>query len=142
MSNYENINTEYSTYNALGRQAMIFGVPVVGLAVSGFVLVMATMLAMPFLNGRALLILALLIPIFIGLRTVCETDDQALRIYAYEIKWFFRKRNAKMFNNTTTIIPTKYGRQNSDFQRFFQQDVQSAARAFRLTAANLPTRYQ
>ncbi|EMU4237354.1 hypothetical protein DZJ14_05680 [Neisseria gonorrhoeae] len=142
MSNYENINTEYATYNALGRQAMIFGVPVVGLAASGFVLVMATMLAMPFLNGRALLILALLIPIFIGLRTVCETDDQALRIYAYEIKWFFRKRNAKIFNNTTTIIPTKYGRQNSDFQRFFQQDVQAAARTFRLTAANLPTRYQ
>ena len=142
MSNYENINTEYATYNALGRQAMIFGVPVVGLAVSGFVLVMATMLAMPFLQGRALLILALLIPIFIGLRTVCETDDQALRIYAYEIKWFFRKKNTKMFNNTTTVIPTKYGRQNSDFQRFFQQDVQSATRAFRLTATNLPTRYQ
>lgn len=142
MSNYENINTEYATYNALGRQAMIFGVPVVGLAVSGFVLVMATMLAMPFLQGRALLILALLIPIFIGLRTVCETDDQALRIYAYEIKWFFRKKNTKMFNNTTTVIPTKYGRQNSDFQRFFQQDVQSATRAFRFTAANLPTRYQ
>ena len=121
---------------------MIFGVPVVGLAVSGFVLVMATMLAMPFLQGRALLILALLIPIFIGLRTVCETDDQALRIYAYEIKWFFRKKNTKMFNNTTTVIPTKYGRQNSDFQRFFQQDVQSATRAFRFTAANLPTRYQ
>ena len=142
MSNYENINTEYATYNALGRQAMIFGVPVVGLAVSGFVLVMATMLAMPFLQGRALLILALLIPNFIGLRTVCETDDQALRIYAYEIKWFFRKKNTKMFNNTTTVIPTKYGRQNSDFQRFFQQDVQSATRAFRFTAANLPTRYQ
>ena len=142
MSNYENINTEYATYNALGRQAMIFGVPVVGLAVSGFVLVMATMLAMPFLQGRALLILALLIPIFIGLRTVCETDDQALRIYAYEIKWFFRKKNTKMFNNTTTVIPTKYGRQNSVFQRFFQQDVQSATRAFRFTAANLPTRYQ
>ncbi|WII91910.1 VirB3 family type IV secretion system protein [Kingella negevensis] len=142
MSDYENINTEYATYNALGRQAMIMGVPVVALAMSSFVLVMATMLAMPFLQGRALLILALLIPIFIGLRTVCETDDQALRIYVYEIKWFFRKRNAKMFNNTTTVIPTKYGRQNSDYQRFFQQDIQSAASAFRLTAANLPTRYQ
>ncbi|MDK4696335.1 VirB3 family type IV secretion system protein [Kingella negevensis] len=142
MSDYENINTEYATYNALGRQAMIMGVPVVALAMSSFVLVMATMLAMPFLQGRALLRLALLIPIFIGLRTVCETDDQALRIYAYEIKWFFRKRNAKIFNNTTTVIPTKYGRQNSDYQRFFQQDIQSAASAFRLTAANLPTRYQ
>ena len=141
MSNYENINTEQPTFNALNRQAMIFGVPVVGLAVSGFVLVMATMLAMPFLGGRALLILALLIPIFIGLRTVCETDDQALRIYAYEIKWFFRKRNTKMFNGTTTVLPTKFGRQNSDFQRFFQQDIQSAACTFRFTDTDLPTRY-
>lgn len=33
----------------------------------------------------------------------------------------FQKRNAKIFNNTTTIIPTKYGRQNSDFQRFFSK---------------------
>lgn len=32
MSNYENINTEQPTFNALNRQAMIFGVPVVGLA--------------------------------------------------------------------------------------------------------------
>lgn len=138
----ENINTEYPTFNGLNRQAMIWGVPLMPLAVCGFVLMMLTMIAMPFLaNGKALLLLGLLIPIFFGLKSISANDDQAIKIYQEEIKWFLRRKNASFFGGTLTIVSTKYGRQQSDFQRFLAQYSEQATSPCRISAADLPTRY-
>ncbi|MGB4882424.1 MAG: VirB3 family type IV secretion system protein [Neisseria sp.] len=142
MKEKEDINTEQPTYNALGRSAMFFGVPILALAVCGFVGVLGTLLAMPFLEGRALFILLLPIPFILFLRTISATDDSAFRIVSLELKWFLRKANGKLFNGTNTVLATKYGRQRSDYQRFFEQGPEGAASSIRLSAENLPTRHK
>ncbi|WP_230340290.1 hypothetical protein [Paralysiella testudinis] len=50
----EDIHTEQMTFNGLARQAMVIGVPLPALAICGFTGVMASMVAMPFLEGSAL----------------------------------------------------------------------------------------
>lgn len=139
---HEDINTAQATFNGLSRQAMVFGIPLPALAVSLFIGVMVTMATLPFLQGRALFFLLLPLPFLAFLHTICANDDQALRIYLYELKYFLRRRNAKLFNGTNTILATKFGRQHSDYQRFFAQRAEKPARAVGFSAENLPTRYK
>ena len=57
MDEYEqDIDTEYPTFNALNRKAMLFGVPLMELVTCSFVLVLLTAITLPFLHGRALFI--------------------------------------------------------------------------------------
>lgn len=136
------IETEYPTFNGLNRQAMIWGVPLIPFMVCFFVLMMLFMMAMTFLGGKSLFILLLVIPIFLALRSISANDDQAFKIYSIEIKWYLRRQHAELFNGTTTIVSTKYGRQTSDYQRFFQQNFQETSRPIGISTENLPTRYQ
>ena len=138
----EDIHTEQPTFNGMNRQAMVLGIPLPALAVCGLSGVMLMLVTLPFLEGRALFFLLLPLPVLFFFRTVCANDDQALRIYMYELKYFLRRRNAKMFNGTNTILATKFGRQQSDYQRFFEQRAQSATGTVGFSAENLPTRYQ
>ena len=137
----ENIHTEQFTYGGMARQAMFIGVPLPSLAVCGFIGMVATFVAMPFLQGSALFFLLLPLPIVLFLRTICATDDQALRIYLFELKWFMHKKNSKLFNGTLTILSTKFGRELSDYQRFFEQNPAKAAGPVRFSTENLPTRH-
>lgn len=136
------INTEYPTFNGLNRQAMIWGVPLIPFMVCFFVLMMLFMLSMTFMGGKALFILLMVIPVFLALRNISANDDQAFKIYGLEIKWFLRRQHTELFNGATTIVSTKYGRQPSDFQRFFQQSIQKNSRPIGISAESLPTRYQ
>jgi len=138
----ETIDTDQLTFNGLARQAMVIGVPITALAVCGFVGVMAVMIAMPFLHGKALLFILLPAPIIAFIHTACKNDDQALRIILYECKWFLRRRNSKLFNNTTTILSTKYGRQIDDYQRFFDQCIKKSTSRRRFSTEDLPTRHK
>lgn len=140
MTQTENINTQQLTFNGLSRQAMVIGVPLPALAVCGFVGVMATLLAMPILEGSALFFLLLPLPAVAFMHTICKNDDQALRVILAECRWFLRRRNARLFNNTTTILAIKFGRQQSDYQRFIEESTGRSARIPRLSAENLPTR--
>ena len=81
-------------------------------------------------------------PVLAFLYTISKHDDQALRVYFYETKYFLRRRNAKMFNGTNTILATKFGRQQSDYQRFFEQRSKSATGTVGFSTENLPTRYK
>ena len=138
----EDIHTEQATFNGLSRQAMLWGIPLPAVVACIFVGMMTAMLSMPFLQGKALFFLLLPFPILAFLRTICVNDDQALRIYFYETKYFLRRRNAKMFNGTNTILATKFGRQQSDYQRFFEQRSKSATGTVGFSTENLPTRYK
>ena len=138
----EDIHTEQFTFNGMGRKAMVFGIPLPALAISGFIGMMTVLIAMPFLEGRALFFLLLPLPLCAFFRTICANDDQALQIYFYEVKYFLRRRNTKLFNGTNTILATKFGRQQSDYQRFFEQHSESATGSFGFSAENLPTRYK
>lgn len=138
----ENIDTEQPTFNGMDRQAMVIGVPLPALVVCGFVGVMAAMISLPILEGSALFFLLLPVPFIMFFRTICANDDQAIRIYVYELKWFLRKRNSKLFGGTNTFLATKFGRQLSDYQRFFEQGSAKTTSSIRFSAQNLPTRYQ
>ena len=47
-----------------------------------------------------------------------------------------------MFNGTNTILATKFGRQQSDYQRFFEQRSKSATGTVGFSTENLPTRHK
>lgn len=141
MSNTDDMDMAYPTFNGLNRQAMIWGVPLMPFMACVFVLMMLFMVTMTVLGGKSLFILLLVIPIFLALRSISANDDQAFKIYKFEIKWFLYRRHAELFNGTTTIVSTKYGRQISDFQRFFQQSVQKPASAVRVSTQNQQSRY-
>ena len=136
------IDRQCPTFNALSREAMVLGIPLIALAITGFMTVMATMMAMPFLNGKALFLLLLPIPFLLFLKTVSANDDQAFKIILLEVKWFFRKKNIRLFNGTTTILSTKFGRDLNDYQRFFEQNTKKPACSIRFSAESLPTRHQ
>lgn len=138
----EDIHTEQHTFNGLSRQAMWLGIPLPAFAACGFIGMMATLISMPFLQGRALFFLLLPLPFLAFLRTICANDDQAMRIYFYEVKYFLRRRNTKMFGGTNTILATKFGRQQSDYQRFFEELTQKPTGSVGFSAENLPTRYK
>ena len=122
----EDIHTEQPTFNGMNRRAMVAGIPLPALAACGLAAVILTMATLPFLEGRALYFLLLPLPVLAFLYTISKHDDQALRVYFYETKYFLRRRNAKMFNGTNTILATKFGRQQSDYQRIFEQRSKSA----------------
>ncbi len=134
------IENECPKFNALDREAMVWGIPLIALAISGFITVMAVMATLPFLNGKALLLLLLPIPFLLFLKTISANDDQAFKIILLEMKWFFRKKNIKLFNGTTTIVSTKFGRELNDYQRFFEQSLKKPACSIRFSTENLPTR--
>lgn len=138
----EDIHTEQATFNGLNRQAMILGIPLQAVATCLFIGMAVALPMTYFLGSRALLFLLLPLPFLAFLHTICANDDQALKIYLYELKYFLRRRNAKMFNGTNTILATKFGRQQSDYQRFFAQRAEKPARAVGFSAENLPTRYK
>lgn len=142
MNTENDMDIEYPTFNGLNRQAMIWGVPLIPFMACVFVLMMLFMTTMTFLGGKSLFILLLIIPIFIALKSISASDDQAFKIYQFEIKWFLYRRHAELFNGTTTIVSTKYGRQLNDFQRFFQQSVQEPTRSIRISTQNQPSRYR
>ena len=77
----EDIHTEHHTFNAMSREAMVLGIPLPAVAACGFIGMMATLVSMPFLHGRALFFLLLPLPFLAFLHTICANDDQALRIY-------------------------------------------------------------
>lgn len=138
----EDIHTEQPTFNGMNRRAMVAGIPLPALAACGLAAVILTMATLPFLEGRALYFLLLPLPVLAFLYTINKHDDQALRVYFYETKYFLRRRNAKMFNGTNTILATKFGRQQSDYQRFFEQRSKSVTGTVGFSTENLPTRYK
>lgn len=138
----ENIHTEYPTYNGMNRAAMVWGVPLIPIAITGFVLMMTSLIGTALLGSRAFFILSLILPIFFSLKTICANDDQAVKIYIEELKWSLRRKNNKLFNNTLTILPIKHGRQQSDYQRFIEQNSQKPTSNQRFSTQNLPTRYK
>ncbi|WP_051940664.1 VirB3 family type IV secretion system protein [Stenoxybacter acetivorans] len=117
-----NINTEYSAYNALAREAMFFGIPIVAFGMCIGAATLLALIAMQFVGLSGLLLFGLCLPVLLFLKTICASDTQAMRKIAAEVKWFFRRKNAQLFNSTTTILSTKYGRQFDDYQRFFEKN--------------------
>ena len=92
-----------------------------------------TMALLTFIGGKALWVMALTIPILGLLKTISATDDGAVKILAYEVYCLFKRKNAKIFGGTTTVLATKYGRQKNDYQRFIEQNAKPTNRPRRFS---------
>lgn len=112
---------EYHSYNALGRVAMLKGVPLVAVIVLAFISLVVGTVGAIFLGPGGMLLGAVGLPVFFYFRKVCENDDQALRIIWLELICWLGKRNAKYFGGTYTLAPIKYGRREHAYRRYFKQ---------------------
>ena len=140
----EDINTEYPTYNGMDRPAMIAGAPIVPLMISVFSLTITGLVGQLIIGRSALLLVGLSLPIYLGLRTISENDDQAFRVYALEAKWLLRRFLSGARLGTYSLHAGKYGRNIDDYQnyqRLLEQNAQPHGEHGRLHAQNLPTRY-
>lgn len=141
----ENIHTEFSTYNGMNRPAMMFGAPLMPMVIAIFILMMVAMIAQLIIGKTGLLLAGLIIPIYFGLKTISQNDDQAFAIYALEAKWLLRRIAAGAKLATFTLHAGKYGRHSDDYkdyQRLLEQDAQPHSGNGRFRPKNLPTRYQ
>ena len=129
----------YPTFNALGRAALVLGIPVIPLALVMGGSLALTMLLMSVLKGKALLFMLIPIPVVIFMKTVSSNDDQALKIIGYELMCWFYRRNAAIFNGTTTILATHFGRNLNDYQRFVEQHTEKTDLRRYIPTENIPT---
>jgi type IV secretion system protein VirB3 len=111
----------YSSYAGLGRVAMIKGVPLMAaLIVFGISVAVALIGANLFGPAGFLLSIPCLAPV-IFIKQVCATDDQALHILVLEVRCFLGRSNARMFGNTYTLSPLKYGYRLDMFKQTFER---------------------
>jgi hypothetical protein len=141
----ENIHTEFPTYNGMNRPAMFFGVPLMPMVLSIIGLVLIAMIGQMLIGKTALLLVGLNIPIYFGLKTISENDDQAIKVYAAEAKWLLRRIGAGAGLSTFTLHAGRYGRHRDDYkdyQRLLEQDPQQNGIGSRFSPEDLPTRQQ
>ena len=114
---------KYPSYNALGRVAMVRGVPLVAVIVIAFVSLIVAMLGAVFYGPGGMLFGAVGLPLYLYCKKLCENDDHALRITFLELWCWFRRllSNARLFGGTFTLSPTKYGRNHHVYQRYFKK---------------------
>jgi type IV secretion system protein VirB3 len=118
---------QYSAFNGLGRVAMIWGIPLmVALAISCPVALVTLVLTAIYGPG-GLLFLFTLPPVLIYIKTLCETDDQALRILWLEVQCALRRRYGFLYGKSLTIAPIKYGRRLSVYREALKEDDGSSS---------------
>lgn len=111
----------YSSYAGLGRVAMIKGVPLMaGLILFGISVAVAMVGGFAFGPAGFLLFVPCLAPVMF-IKQVCATDDQALNILLLEVRCFLGRTNARMFGNTYTLSPMKYGYRLDTFGAAFER---------------------
>lgn len=115
----EDERTLYPSFGGLNRIAMIWGVPMFPALIIGCTSLITSMIGGFVLGPGGLLIGAAGVPIFLFLRHVCETDDQALRLFWLEFRCWLERRRVSVFGKTYTLAPTRYGRSLDLYIRSF-----------------------
>ncbi|MDM0029124.1 VirB3 family type IV secretion system protein [Variovorax saccharolyticus] len=117
---------EYISYNGLGRNPSVWGIPYM----AGLALLSVSMLGGMVLGlwvGPVGWSFALIgVPIGWFIKTICTNDDHAIGIVVLEAKWVLIKLacgNAKYHGQTMAIAPTTYGRRLKNVQRYFEKTV-------------------
>ncbi|KVL25460.1 type IV secretion system protein VirB3 [Burkholderia territorii] len=116
----------YSAYPGLNRVAMVKGIPLIpALAIVG-VSVMACLIGGFTLGPGGLLLLGIGIPIWLGLRYICETDDQALRIGWLDFRCFLDRKRVALFGKSYTLAPMQYGMSLDTYTRALMREPDMA----------------
>ena len=115
----EDERTLYPSYAGLNRVAMVGGVPMFPALIIGCTSLIASMIGGFVLGPGGLLIGSAGVPIFMFFRFVCETDDQALRLFWLEFRCWLDRRRVSVFGKTYTLAPMRYGRDVGVYTRSF-----------------------
>ncbi len=122
----EQLPIEYISYNGLGRNPTIWGIPyMVGLAILCISMLGGLVLG-TFVGGAGWLFSLIGIPLALFVKMLCETDDRAIKILMLEAKWTLIKKltgNSQYHGNTMTIAPTSYGRKLKHVKRYFEKTI-------------------
>lgn len=114
---------QFSSYNGLDRVALVAGIPLVPFILLGTVSVFISFIAQYFLGIIGFAFLILFLPIFLFVRQITATDDQALRILAIEIKFTLKRRLYKEYGNTLTFLSSKYLRNEKRIKQDFENSI-------------------
>jgi type IV secretion system protein VirB3 len=123
----------YISYNGLGRNPMIWGIPYM----TGLVVVCVSLLGGLVLgvgiNPFGWLFSLISIPILMSVKIICTNDDKAVEAILLDAKWVILKfmgGNAKYYGGTMTISPMTYGRKLSsngftlkNVKRYFKKTI-------------------
>lgn len=114
----------YISYNGLGRNPSVWGVPyMTGLLLMGVTLLGGMLLSNVIGLGGWLFAL-LGIPLVLFVKSICANDDKAVGILILELKWVLIKAvsgNAKFNGGTLTFAPITYGRKLKNVKRYFEK---------------------
>lgn len=111
--------TLYPSFAGLNRIAMIGGVPMFPALIVGCTSLITSMVGGFVLGPGGLLIGTAGVPIFLFLRHICQTDDQALRLFWLELRCWLERRRVSVFGKTYTLAPMRYGRSLQVYTRSF-----------------------
>lgn len=111
----------FSSYNALDRPAMFFGVPFVPAIIAFMILLVIAVIAQKIIGIMGFTFLALGLPVFLFLRFISETDDRATNILLLEMLFRFKRKYYQEFGNTLTYLPMKYLRNGKYIQQILKQ---------------------
>ncbi|MGD9569842.1 MAG: VirB3 family type IV secretion system protein [Sedimentibacter sp.] len=112
---------EFASLNGLGRPAMIGGIPLkVGLFII-VVSVVISFIAQIFIGIMGFLTIVFAIPILLGIKAMTATDDHALRILWFEVKFFFKKLFAgkQIYGGKFYIVSSNNLKQDVAYYRKF-----------------------
>ncbi|TAM00358.1 MAG: type IV secretion system protein VirB3 [Paraburkholderia sp.] len=115
----EDERTLYPSFGGMNRIAMIGGVPLFPALIVACSSLMSSMFGGFVLGPGGLLIGTAGVPVFLFLRHVCETDDQALRLFWLEFLCWLERRIVSVFGKTHTLAPIRYGRSLEVYTRSF-----------------------
>jgi len=109
--------TAYPSFNALSRVAMVWGIPIVALILVALASMLLAVIAAAFIGVGGIFFAVVGVPVLLFIKQISENDDQALRIAVLEFRCRLMRRNAKLFGNTFTLSPMRYGRRKHAYKR-------------------------
>lgn len=123
----------YSSFNGLSREPMVMGAPTlvtVGCFLLGFLL---GVIGSIILGNVGMLFGLPLLPIFLFIRTLSQTDDQAVKVFLLEMKFYWKYRVQKRMNykangNAVTFTTTGYTNNERDYRYTFEQPTRRTGR--------------
>lgn len=119
----EPIDVEYNTYNAMNRQAVVFGIPLIPAAVSFAATAPLTSLAMVVVGARAYYLLIAPIVFCMWLKSISVNDDQRYRIVFLETLIRLRMGNSALFDGTFTLLHSRHRRHAADYSYMLESEL-------------------
>lgn len=107
---------EYPSFNALSRVAMIWGIPLVAVILVGLASLVVAVIAAGIIGVGGIFFLIIGAPVLLFIKQISATDDLAVRIFWLELKCRLKRRNAKLFGNTHTLSPIRFGRRKNVYR--------------------------